>query len=219
MSAFPLAHAKKSVEWRETSQNVDFITRAIFWAAEKELGYPLSLTQGGGKPKTDYSGTTHTKFGVGDLPAYDDVRKCEVLNSLGCYAYIRPYLPGKWGRHIHFGVIDHPWRDGLLAAQQDDWLKSPPLNGLSGHARYVDGPHTNGRKIVFEYDPKTKRQFVPLNKVQRAREEIVLTIHKLGDAMALLDEVENRPVIAAKLKRFSSIRKELKAELKEMPKK
>lgn len=215
---FPLADAKKGIEWRETSQNVDLITRAIFWAAEKELGYPLSLTQGGGKPHTSYSGSTHTKFGVGDLPAYDDVRKCEVLNSLGCYAYIRPYLPGKWGRHIHFGVIDHPWRDSALAAQQVDWLKKPPLDGLASHNRYTVGPHTGGRKIVFEYDASTKRQFVPLNRVQRAREELVLSIHKLGDAMALLDEVENRPVVAARLKRLDSIHKELRSELKEMPK-
>lgn len=219
MSAFPLRDCKTGIEWRDSGQYLDKVTTAIFVAAEKELGYPLSLVQGGGKSASSYSATTHVKFGVADIPAWDWENKCEVFASLGTYPYHRPPVAGKWGEHVHIGVIDHPWRDGLLEDQQDDWLHKPPLDGLAGHNVYTAGPHTNGRKIVFQYDPRTEAQVVPMNRVQKARHEIVLAIHNIEDATALLDETVNRPAIDLHLKHLRGIQRDLRKELREMPKK
>jgi hypothetical protein len=216
---FPLADAQTGIEWRDSGQKLDRITTAIFIAAEEKLGYPLTLIQGGGKSASRYSGTTHNRYGVADIAAWDWERKCEVFNSLGCYAYHRPPLRGVWGEHVHIGVIDHPWRDPMLAAQQVDWLKNPPLNALSGHARYHDGPTTNGKKIVFQYDPKTKLQVVKMNNVEKARDEIVRGIQNIGDAEALLDETNGRPVVEAQLKKLKNHQAGLREILTVLPKK
>lgn len=208
---FPLADAQSASEWRDSGQVVDKITRAIMIEAESQLGYPITLVQGGNKPKTSYSGTTHVRLGVGDIAAYDWERKCEVFMGLGCYIYHRPYVQGLWGEHCHFGVIDHPWRDPMLAQQQDDWLHHPPLDGLKGTSVYTDGPHTNGRKIVFDYDPTTELQVAPMTELEQAKEDIVLAIHHTGEAAAHLGDAEEA---RGQIKRLKDVHKDLRGILK-----
>lgn len=210
-SPFPLADAQSASEWRDSGQRVDKVTRAILISAEEELGYPLSMIQGGGKPRTSYSGTTHCEWGVADLPAYDWENKCRVLNSLGCYAYHRPYQQGLWTEHIHFGVIDHPFRDPMLAQQQDDWLQNPPLDGLVGTNVYRDGPHTAGKKIVFKYDPKTELEVRPMSPREKILDNLVVAVHKIGDAAALM---EDTPVNRGQIDNLKGVTREVRDVIK-----
>lgn len=198
MAVFPLVDCRTEVDYRGVT--VDKVTRAVLIAAEDRLGYPLTVMQGGFRPQSSFSGTTHTRGGVGDLAAYDWHNKCEVLNSLGCYAYHRPYVQGLWGEHIHFGVIDHLWRDPALVAQQLDWLHNPPLNGLLGHMPYA-GPHP-GHKIVFPYDPATELELKPMTPTEEALDELVRAAHNVSQGAALINEGDKAKGQIPKLKRI-----------------
>lgn len=213
--SFPLADAMKQCDYY--GHTVDQITLAILIAAEAKLGYKPTMLQGGFRPKTSYSGTTHTKGGVGDLTPDDADNKIRVFSSLGCYPYHRAYWPGVWEEHVHFGVIDHPYRDSELAQQQDDWLAHPPLDGLADHAA-LTGQYWPGKKIVFNYDPTTHKEVVPMTKIEQARAELLTGIHNVGQAQALLDDTDPSRVVAhAQIAKLKESKKDLRAILNTLP--
>jgi hypothetical protein len=123
-------------------KRVDWLTKAALLAAEKRLGYTLTVYQGSynaGAVKA--SGGTHDGGGAVDLAAFDHERKVRVLRSIGFAAWYRPELPGVWGPHIHAVLIGNlklsdaakkqvvayrDFRDGLAGNKPDStWHPNP----------------------------------------------------------------------------------------------
>lgn len=87
-------------------KRVDWLTKAALLAAEKRLGYKLTVAQGSyNAGRVAASAGTHDGGGVIDLVAFDHERKVRVLRSIGFAAWYRPELPGVWGPHIHAVLI------------------------------------------------------------------------------------------------------------------
>lgn len=99
-------------------KTVDWKTRAALEAAERRLGYRLTIVQGsynaGGVRQ---SAGTHDGGGVVDLLAWDWKRKVRALRSIGFAAWYRPAVPGLWGAHIHAVLVDHGRLSASAAAQ------------------------------------------------------------------------------------------------------
>lgn len=115
-------------------KTVDVITKAALRAAEKKLGYELTIVQGSYNEGVSASAGTHDGGGVVDLAPYDHARKVRVLRDLGFAAWYRPAIKGLWGPHIHAVLIGNArlapsaarqvlayraGRDGLAANRPD----------------------------------------------------------------------------------------------------
>lgn len=128
-------------------KTVDRITDAALKAAEKRLGYVLTITQGsynaGGVAA---SSGTHDAGGVVDLMAWDWENKVKVLRAVGFAAWYRRTLPGVWPAHIHAVLIDHPNLAPSAARQVSAYLAK--RDGLAGN-----GPDTDpGWTDVVRFD-------------------------------------------------------------------
>lgn len=90
-------------------KTVDRLTDAALQAAERKLGYSLTITQGsynaGG---VSASAGTHDGGGVVDLMPWDWERKVKALRAVGFAAWYRPAIPGLWPAHLHAVLIGHP---------------------------------------------------------------------------------------------------------------
>lgn len=111
---------------------VDWKTRAALEAAERRLGYRLTVVQGSYNPGgVRQSGGTHDGGGVVDLLAWDWQRKVRVLRSIGFAAWYRPAISGLWGAHIHAVLIDHGKLSSSAAAQVASYRAG--RDGLKGN--------------------------------------------------------------------------------------
>lgn len=84
-----------------TAQVLDVANRLLSldkYGAELE---PMTATQGSWRPKTSYSGSTHTGCGAIDLTAYNWTNRVKVLDLLGIVACHRTPSQGDWPPHVH----------------------------------------------------------------------------------------------------------------------
>lgn len=151
--------------WRGRT-NMDALTIAVVehaeqikrdrWPDRAELHHAYVITQGSyqagaGDPN---SAGTHDKGGAGDAEWCGHPECVWALRAAGSFASHRTPEQGPWKDHIHFVVVDHPLLAPLAAAQIDDYLASPPRNGLKGHGP-DDGPRiTPIPRPVWPYPPE-----------------------------------------------------------------
>lgn len=88
---------------------VDSLTKQILVTANRLLKLdrfggeeePMTATQGSYRPRTSYSGTTHTGCAAVDLTAYNWRWRVTVLDLLGAIGCHRTPSQGNWPYHIH----------------------------------------------------------------------------------------------------------------------
>jgi hypothetical protein len=136
---------------------VDEITHQALLAAEKRLGYELTVYQGsynaGGVAA---SGGTHDGGGAVDLAPYDWRNKVRALRAVGFAAWYRKAIPGLWGAHIHAVLIGNKKLSPSAKAQVAAYYA-----GRDGLASNGPDPHHRPRPIpVFQMPkPHIDRQF------------------------------------------------------------
>ncbi|MGH3498430.1 MAG: hypothetical protein ACRDP1_13295, partial [Nocardioidaceae bacterium] len=112
---------------------VNVRTEMMLHAAEKRLGYQLTVIQGsynaGG---VSASAGTHDGGGAVDLAPYDWANKVRAMRSIGFAAWHRPAIPGLWGEHIHCIAIGDIDLSPAAAQQVHDYFNG--LDGLAGEA-------------------------------------------------------------------------------------
>ncbi len=84
--------------WRGKHYTHAMIARLM--KAEQLAGTTMYVSQGGFRPTTSYSGTTHNKDAV-DVGSPTTVRMQNALRAAGIAAWIRTPSQGPWSRHIH----------------------------------------------------------------------------------------------------------------------
>lgn len=113
-------------------KTVDVLTDAALQAAEKKLGYTLTIVQGsynaGG---VGASAGTHDGGGAVDLTPVDWERKVHVMRAVGFAAWHRLAIPGVWEEHIHCILISDLKASPAARAQVQDYRNH--LDGLAGH--------------------------------------------------------------------------------------
>lgn len=89
---------------------VDSLTKQILLVLTRILALPQfgneaeeppTATQGSYRPKTTYSGTTHTGCAAVDLTAYNWQQRLIWLDLLGVDAFHRLKIDGDWPEHLH----------------------------------------------------------------------------------------------------------------------
>lgn len=118
---------------RHDGKVVDKWTKAALQAAEKELGYELSIVQGSYNRGVGASAGTHDGGGVVDLLAWDRVRKVKVLRRNGFAAWYRPTLRGVWSAHIHAVLINNAKASSGAKSQVTAYRNG--RNGLANNGR------------------------------------------------------------------------------------
>lgn len=108
---------------------------------EKEVGLKagtLQVSQGSYRPKTPYSGTTHTGGGALDVRVHNltDIQKAAVVFAFrrrNCAAWLRDRMHGGFAPHIHVIVMDEPdlgkgaaWQVKEFRAGRDGLSKGGP---------------------------------------------------------------------------------------------
>lgn len=158
--------------------------RAFIQACEDKLGYELTITQGNYNPGgVEASAGTHDGGGVFDLAAWDYERKLRVIKDLGGWGWYRAPIAGLWGPHIHFGIINHGTLSRGAANQQAAYFAK--RSGLVSNL--YDNSYRAPGNPIFKYPPKAKPKPKPkLTNVAKARNELVASLHELGQARALL---------------------------------
>lgn len=122
-------------------KTVDWLTKVALLAAEAQLGYELTITQGSYSTSVDASAGTHDGGGAVDLAPFDAARKVRVLRRLGFAAWHRPRLvrDGRqvWPEHIHAVQVGNERLSRAAVEQVHDYLAG--RNGLADHGP-DDGP-------------------------------------------------------------------------------
>lgn len=130
-------------------KTVDRITDAALKAAERRLGYPLTITQGSyNAGKVAASAGTHDLGGVVDLMPWDAANKVTALRAVGFAAWFRPAIPGLWPAHIHAVLIGHPNLHPTAARQVTAYFARS--DGLAHNGPDADPGWTNTAR--FDWD-------------------------------------------------------------------
>jgi hypothetical protein len=128
---------------------VDEITHQALVAAEKKLGYELTLAQGSyNQGGVKASGGTHDGGGVVDLAPFDHARKVRVLRDLGFAAWYRPAIAGLWGAHVHAVLIGNQKLSAAAQGQVIDYRNG--RDGLAGD-RVDPNPYRPSPAVVFKF--------------------------------------------------------------------
>lgn len=162
---------------------VDALTKQILTVANQLLALPqygaemepMTGLQGSWRPRTPYSGTTHTGCSVEDVTAYNWRNRVIVLDLLGKVAFHRTPAQGDWVAHIHqvtngMGCVPasaagqivaaKKGRDGLRGnrADPDKGLRSGlwPLAVFQGHT----GRTVALRGTTLHDGPSSKRKIL-----------------------------------------------------------
>jgi len=139
--------------------------KAALAQAEDDLGYELTIFQGGFRPVTSFSGSTHTGGGVVDLSAWHWQEKSRALFDAGFVPFHRTEADGDWEEHIHCVLAGDPTLAASSAAQVESWK-----NGRSGLVS--NGPFKGVRYVKFSknfhtFDWPQKPKKVPLGPGER----------------------------------------------------
>ncbi|HEX5201730.1 MAG TPA: peptidoglycan-binding protein [Actinoplanes sp.] len=122
---------------------VDARTQAMLTAAERLLGYPLTLEQGSYNPGGDpTSAGTHDGGGVVDISvagmtAAKRTAVARALRQVGFAAWVRDPSQGDWPWHIHAAAISDTDLSSQAQHQTGDYYLG--LNGLANRGA-DDGP-------------------------------------------------------------------------------
>jgi hypothetical protein len=119
-------------------------TRDMILAAEKLLGYKLTIIQGSYNTGVTASAGTHDGGGAVDVwgKSLDDAtRVTNTMRRVGFAAWHRTPAQGNWGHHIHAVAVGDPELSRGAAAQVADYKAG--RNGLAS-----DGPDTFTRAYV-----------------------------------------------------------------------
>ena len=123
---------------KRDGKTVDALTDRALKAAEKILGYDLTIVQGsynaGG---VGASAGTHDGGGVVDLLPWDWQRKVRALRRVGFAAWHRTPAQGPWGEHIHAVLIGNTKLSPSAQRQVTAYLAG--RNGLANNGK-DDGP-------------------------------------------------------------------------------
>lgn len=123
---------------------VDWLTDLALKAAERRLGYKLTVVQGHRVGAgVAASASTHDRWGVVDLLPWDWENKVHVLRAIGFAAWHRPAIAGLWSEHIHAVLIGHPDLDPMAARQIDSYRA------------HRDGLKSNAPDPTWHPDPVT----------------------------------------------------------------
>lgn len=203
---------------------LDQATAAALREVEADLGYELTIVQGIGGAVA--SAGTHTEGRAVDLADWDHERKVRVLRNHGFAAWFRPALPGVWGPHVHavliLGTRGNP-KGVASAALRQIGSFDRGRNGLANDA--VDpNPYRPDPPALFSWadyrqsfaEPKPR----PVRTdVTRARNQLVETIHALGNTIARIDRIsDDREVVKRIGGNLEEVRRDLRAQLERMPK-
>lgn len=127
---------------------VDNITNAALKAAEKRLGYKLSVVQGSyNAGKVAASAGTHDLGGVVDLMPWDWENKVRALRAVGFAAWYRPTIPGLWSAHVHAVLINHSMLAPSAARQVEAYLDR--RDGLKGNSPDTDPGWTGTARFSY----------------------------------------------------------------------
>lgn len=130
-------------------KTVDRMTDAALKAAERRLGYALTITQGSyNQGGVSASAGTHDGGGVVDLMPFDHDEKVKALRAVGFAAWYRPTIAGLWPAHIHAVLIGHPALAPSAARQVTAYLARN--DGLASNNADVDPGWTNSAR--FDWD-------------------------------------------------------------------
>lgn len=158
--------------WKLTRRGgkvVDVHTAAVIDAAERKLGYDLTIVQGSPNRGVSASGGTHDGQGVIDLAPFEHERKVRVLRELGCAAWYRPELWRNgvriWGAHIHAVVIGHRFLSPAAARQVTAYLAG--RDGLAGNG--PDNGPDGFRDRRFPWPPPTRVELAQRDLAAAAR--------------------------------------------------
>ena len=128
-----MGKATKKVEVQ--GKTVNERTLAMLQAAERRLGYELTIVQGSYNTTVGPSAGTHDGGGAVDLLAWDHRRKVRALRTVGFAAWYRPELfkNGKrvWGPHVHAVAIGDEELSEKAREQVEDYRNFK--DGLASH--------------------------------------------------------------------------------------
>lgn len=162
---------------------LDARTFAQHTEAERLLGHRLEIVQGSYTGTVAASGSTHDQGGAEDcrtVPLKTRERKIAAVKALrrvGLWAWIRPYIPGVWGEHIHAISIQPGGRDdqGVLSRGAFSQVQAAYAgrDGLSGnrpdpHADLGIKPHTWEQYKASKIKVKVSWARLGLNKPRHA---------------------------------------------------
>ena len=140
-----MANPKAKVRWG--GEWVTAEMAEMYEAEEKIMGWDrrsLTVVQGCWSGDVAASGSTHAGTGSSDLTPFEEKLKVQILCDLGDCRWVRPRIPGTWGRHNH-GVKNYDSTAHRSArAQCASFMRG--RNGLRG-----DGKNYGYVPPVFPY--------------------------------------------------------------------
>ena len=182
--------------WRGKHYTHAMIARLM--KAEQLAGSTMYVSQGGFRPTTSYSGTTHNRDAV-DVGSPTTVRMQNALRAAGIAAWIRTPDQGPWSRHIH--GVPMPGGGVQLAAsayqQTQAYLRGG--DGLKGYAEggWIDEPvsgvgmRSGARYSFAERGPE---YVVPEHKLGRGNMDVQAIAAALAGARPINIPISNAMV-------------------------
>ncbi len=198
----------------------DNATIQMLKEAERRLGYELSIFQFIGGAAA--SGGTHLEGRMADLSTFDAKNKLKVIDDLGGFGWVRPFVPGLWAAHIHVGCIYESRSNtkGIAPAgfrQIAMW--DAGRDGLKSNLS--DSSYRPSPKRVWskeDYENTVKFDALKPTNVQLLRNSLVEAIQDLAEGLVHLSEVQaNRIVVHAQAEPIVEERRRLKAILAKLP--
>lgn len=133
-------------------------------AAEKRLGYELTIIQGSYNSGVSASAGTHDGGGAVDLSAWDWERKCRILRQEGWAAWHRPTIPRLWNEHIHGIQYDNKRLSSGAQSQVTQYYRG--YNGLASWGKdYQWRPNPIPH---FKFRAKPPRPKINITVLQKA---------------------------------------------------
>lgn len=141
---------------------MDSLTKQILVTATRILALPQfgneaeeppTATQGSYRPRTTYSGSTHTGCGAVDLTAYNWQNRLQILDLLGADAFHRLKIDGDWPEHLHVGTRGM----GCVAASLKGQLEAVRRgrNGLANNGPDRDASKRSGLWPLAVFEGRT----------------------------------------------------------------
>lgn len=180
---------------------VDALTKQILTTANRLLALPtfggevepMTALQGSYRPRTPYSGTTHTGCAAVDLTAYNWVNRLTVLDLLGADYMHRLKSEGDWAEHGHNMTRGLGCAAAALKWQLDQVRKG--FSGLASGSKDRDAGLRSGLWTLAVYQGRTGRltatRRTHLMDGPAASRQRVRTVNA-GETVTALMEVRNR---------------------------
>lgn len=140
---------------------VDSLTKQILVTANRLLKLdrfggeeePMTATQGSYRPRTSYSGSTHTGCAAVDLTAFNWKNRVTVLDLLGNIACHRTPSQGRWPYHLHIMTNGMGCAAASLKGQIAEVMRGG--DGLVGSRPDPDARYRSGLWPLAVYQGRT----------------------------------------------------------------